>query len=177
VLENGLTIDAQWYIERQLSGPLLRIFDPIVTNASQKLFTGDHTLKIVNVGGGVASASNSEGAGTAAKPTSVFGAATVARKCLGCKTTLKGDTPNGVSLCKYCIKDKGPEIYFDKLGEVREKQVEYQKLWTECQRCQDSLHQEVICANCDCPIFYKRAKAKIDLQKVECQLKSLNLEW
>eukprot|EP00392_Amoebophrya_sp_AT5.2_P000852 g854.t1 len=172
VLENNLVIDAHWYIDHQLAGPLLRIFDPIMKNASQTLFTGDHTRKIVNVGGAAGS---------------FGGMLSLARKCLGCKTTLKpsnmavtggsAGSDSGVDLCKYCIKDKGAEIYFEKLGEVREKQIEFQKLWTECQRCQDSLHQEVICANSDCPIFYKRAKARMDLQKVECQLKSLNLEW
>ncbi|CAD7936261.1 unnamed protein product [Amoebophrya sp. A120] len=178
VLENGLAIDAHWYIDHQLANPLLRIFDPIMPNASQKLFTGDHTRKIVQ---SAVQNTNQFGFGDGAK-------VTIAKKCLGCKTTLKpstvamvtqkeGSEQQDLALCKYCMKDKGPEIYFEKLTEVREKQIEFQRLWTECQRCQDSLHQEVICANSDCPIFYKRAKAKIDLQKVECQLKSLNLEW
>ena len=32
VLENNLTIDQDWYIERQLQGPLLRIFGPIMND-------------------------------------------------------------------------------------------------------------------------------------------------
>ncbi len=43
----------------------------------------------------------------------------------------------------------------------------FNTLWTECQRCQGSLHQEVICSNRDCPIFYKRRKVQIDLQNVQ----------
>ena len=36
----------------------------------------------------------------------------------------------------------------------------FSRLWTECQRCQGSLHQEVLCSNKDCPIFYMRTKAQ-----------------
>merc|ERR1712194_81273 len=108
-------------------------------------------------------------------------------KCLGCKVNISDSNRaeglgeksnlNDFALCKYCVKDKGPEIYFEKLEEVRRKQTEYSRLWTECQHCQNSLHSEVICVNVDCPIFYKRTKTKIDLQKLETQMKSLELEW
>ena len=44
-LENDLSIDAEYYIEHQLKGPLLRIFAPILggCNATieQRLFAGD----------------------------------------------------------------------------------------------------------------------------------------
>jgi len=51
-----------------------------------------------------------------------------------------------------------------KLEEVNEQQHLHSKLWTECQRCQGSFHQDVICSNKDCPIFYKRKKVQMDLQ-------------
>lgn len=34
----------------------------------------------------------------------------------------------------------------------------YSKLWTQCQRCQGSLLQDVLCTSRDCPIFYRRKK-------------------
>ena len=40
------------------------------------------------------------------------------------------------------------------------RQNDFHKLWTECQRCQGSLLQEVICFNQDCSIFFKRFKAQ-----------------
>lgn len=33
-------------------------------------------------------------------------------------------------------------------------------LWTQCQRCQGSLHQDVLCTSRDCPIFYRRKKVR-----------------
>lgn len=39
-------------------------------------------------------------------------------------------------------------------------QVNFSRLWTQCQRCQGSLHQDVLCSSKDCPIFYMRKKAQ-----------------
>merc|ERR1719261_1077692 len=36
-------------------------------------------------------------------------------------------------------------------------------LCKQCQRCQGSLHQEVICSNRDCDIFYRRTKVRRDV--------------
>merc|ERR1712072_1204343 len=46
VLENNLSIDAQYYIEHQLQQPLMRIFGPILPNAESELFRGEHTRKV-----------------------------------------------------------------------------------------------------------------------------------
>merc|ERR1712159_150059 len=48
VLENNLSIDAQYYIEHQLQQPLMRIFGPIMPNAESVLFSGAHTRKLSN---------------------------------------------------------------------------------------------------------------------------------
>ena len=82
-----------------------------------------------------------------------------------------------VDLCAHCLNEKGPEIYFDRVQEVRKKQVEFRELWTECQRCQDTIHQLIQCTNSDCPIFYRRQKVRIEMEKVESQLKNLQIEW
>ncbi len=83
-------------------------------------------------------------------------------KCLCCKTPISEAT----AVCNNC-KEKEADIYLEKLYEINEHQEVYNKLWTECQRCQGSLHQEVICSNKDCPIFYRRKKVQIDLQNVQ----------
>jgi len=44
-------------------------------------------------------------------------------------------------------------------------QVAFARLWTQCQRCQGSLHQDVLCSNKDCPIFYRRKKAQKDVEE------------
>merc|ERR1719401_2372307 len=46
VLENNLSIDAQYYIDHQLHQPLMRIFGPIMPDAESALFAGAHTRKL-----------------------------------------------------------------------------------------------------------------------------------
>ncbi|KAF7239738.1 DNA polymerase delta catalytic subunit [Varanus komodoensis] len=41
------------------------------------------------------------------------------------------------------------------LSSLEEK---FSRLWTQCQRCQGSLHEDVLCTSRDCPIFYMRKK-------------------
>lgn len=55
-------------------------------------------------------------------------------------------------------------------AQVNEQQVLFSRLWTQCQDCQGSFHQDVLCSNRDCPIFYKRKKVQIDLQETQDQL-------
>lgn len=54
--------------------------------------------------------------------------------------------------------------------QVNEQQLLFSRLWTQCQDCQGSFHQDVLCSNRDCPIFYKRKKVQIDLQEAQNQL-------
>ena len=61
-----------------------------------------------------------------------------------------------------------------KLSEVNAHQKVFSQLWTECQRCQGSLHQEVLCSNRDCPIFYKRKKVQLDLQNTQDMLEKFS---
>ena len=52
----------------------------------------------------------------------------------------------GSPLCINCYP-KQSEIYLNKLYDVNTHQSVYNSLWTECQRCQGSFHQDVICSN------------------------------
>lgn len=153
VLENNLPIDTEYYLTNQLSNPLTRIFEPIIPNP-QSLLTGAHTR-------------------TVCKPTPTAKAGGIMQfavkhdKCMGCKTLMDAKTRvEGSPLCIHC-QSKESEIYTSKLSELNAHQQVYSQLWTECQRCQGSFHQEVICSNKDCPIFYKRKKVQMDLQNVQ----------
>jgi DNA polymerase delta subunit 1 len=87
--------------------------------------------------------------------------------CMGCKTLIADkDKVAGSPLCVNCA-GKESEIYMNKLHDVSAHQSVFNQLWTECQRCQGSFHQEVICSNRDCAIFYKRKKVQIDLQAAQ----------
>jgi len=69
-------------------------------------------------------------------------------------------------------------IYQQTLGKVRAKEMEYNRLWTQCQNCQGSFHQEVLCTAADCPIFYMRTKVKKELVETRSTLEKFDdLTW
>lgn len=75
-------------------------------------------------------------------------------KCLGCKTPLKAGKK---TVCDNC-KAKETEMYMQCLEKSNVLEQQFGRLWAECQRCQGSLMQDVLCTNADCPIFYRSAK-------------------
>ncbi|XP_067005880.1 DNA polymerase delta catalytic subunit isoform X2 [Anabrus simplex] len=144
VLENNIPIDSNYYLENQLSKPLLRIFEPILGDKAESLLLrGDHTRSKTVVTSKVGALS----AFTQRKET-----------CLGCKAVLKDSS----ALCAHCSKDEA-RIYQQELLRLQTLEDQFCRLWTECQRCQGSLHEEVLCTSRDCPIFYMRKKVQMDL--------------
>ncbi|XP_002047697.2 DNA polymerase delta catalytic subunit [Drosophila virilis] len=162
VLENSVPIDANYYLEQQLSKPLLRIFEPILGDKAESvLLKGEHTRTrtvVTSKVGGLA--------GFMTKKTS----------CLGCKSLM----PKGyeqASLCPHC-EPKMSELYQKELASKRGLEETFARLWTECQRCQGSLHEEVICCNRDCPIFYMRQKVRLELDTQQKRVLRFGLpEW
>jgi DNA polymerase delta subunit 1 len=152
VLEHDIPIDVTYYLENQLKMPLTRIFEPIMGDV-QKLFAGDHTRSI-----------------KLTTPTSAAGGimkfAVKKRTCLGCKVPLKA---NEKTVCAHCHENQA-ELYVAQVSKVRSFEQLYSKTWTQCQRCQGSLHQEVLCTSRDCPIFYRRKKVQKDLKEAQSGL-------
>ncbi|KAH8663934.1 DNA polymerase delta catalytic subunit [Xylariales sp. PMI_506] len=149
VLENNVPIDTRYYLDNQLAKPLGRIFEPILGETKAKsLLTGDHTRAI-----------------SVAAPT-VGGLMKFAKKtmtCMGCKKPLVGKEESLGAVCSNCAPRVG-ELYNKTLNRVSDLEIRFGRLWTQCQRCQGSMHCEVICSSKDCPIFYMRMKAKKDLE-------------
>ncbi|XP_045490957.1 DNA polymerase delta catalytic subunit [Colias croceus] len=150
VLENSIPIDFSYYLENQLSKPLLRIFEPILgEKAESLLLKGEHTR-------------------TKAMVTSKVGALAAftkkKEKCIGCKSVMPNDTKR--ALCDHCL-DKEGQLYITEIFKQRQLQDKFSRLWTECQRCQGSLHEEVLCTNRDCTIFYMRKKVGMELDTQE----------
>ncbi|GAB4835573.1 DNA polymerase delta catalytic subunit [Ancistrocladus abbreviatus] len=155
VLENNIPIDPQYYLENQISKPLLRIFEPILKNASKELLHGSHTRSI-----SISTPSNS-------------GIMKFAKKqltCIGCKALISG---NDRTLCSHC-KGREAELYCKAVANVSELEILFGRLWTQCQECQGSLHQDVLCTSRDCPIFYRRKKAQKDMAEAKLQLDRWN---
>ncbi|KAH9866079.1 DNA-directed DNA polymerase delta [Plenodomus biglobosus] len=149
VLENNLPIDTRYYLDNQLAKPLGRIFEPILgEKKANSLLTGEHTRSI-----------------SVAAPT-MGGLMKFAKKtqtCMGCKKPLTAAHEKEGAVCENCRPRIG-ELYQKTLSKVSELEVRFARLWTQCQRCQGSVHCEVICASRDCPIFYMRMKARKDVE-------------
>lgn len=157
VLEHNLPLDTQYYLDNQLAKPLGRIFEPILgERRAATLLTGEHTRAISIAAPGV-------GGGGLMK----FARRT--RTCMGCKKPLTSAAESEGAVCAACRPRVG-ELYARTVGRVSELEVRFGRLWTQCQRCQGSLHCEVICSSRDCPIFYMRMKAKKDVEDGEREL-------
>ncbi|KAF2723727.1 DNA polymerase delta catalytic subunit [Polychaeton citri CBS 116435] len=155
VLENNIPIDARFYLDNQLSKPLIRIFEPILgEKRAASLLTGEHTRSI-----------------SVAAP-SMGGLMKFTKKtetCLGCKKPLTSADEKAGAVGSEC-RHRFPELYQKSLGKSSELEVRFARLWTQCQRCQGSMHNEVICSSRDCPIFYMRMKAKKDVEDAGLEL-------
>ena len=68
------------------------------------------------------------------------------------------------------------EVYAKSLATVNELEQSFPALWTQCQRCQGSLHQDVLCSSRDCPIFYRRKKVQKDLGEAHSLLQRFT-DW
>ncbi|KAK4157215.1 DNA polymerase family B-domain-containing protein [Chaetomidium leptoderma] len=149
VLEHNVPIDTKYYLDNQLAKPLGRIFEPVLgVTRAKSLLAGAHTRAI-----------------SVAAPT-VGGLMKFAKKtqtCMGCKKPLTGKEESQGAVCADDASRVG-ELYNKTLDKVSELEVRFGRLWTQCQRCQGSMHCEVICSSKDCPIFYMRMKAKKDLE-------------
>ncbi|KAI9635703.1 putative delta DNA polymerase [Dioszegia hungarica] len=154
VLEHNVPIDTRYYLDNQLSKPLMRIFEPILGEKAGSLLSGDHTRSI-----------------QIATPT-VGGLMKFAVKtvtCLGCKTPLR-TAKEGIAVCVNC-RPKLPDLYQKQITYTSSLQVDFARLWTQCQRCQGSLHQQdVICTSADCPIYYRRTARQKEVAASVLQL-------
>ncbi|XP_076179052.1 DNA polymerase delta 1, catalytic subunit isoform X1 [Ptiloglossa arizonensis] len=162
VLENNIPIDTNHYLENQLSKPLVRIFEPILGDKAESLLLkGDHTRT----------------KSIATSKVGALSAFTLKKEvCLGCRAVLTSDREK-MAVCKYC-EPKEAEFFQTELYAGRLLEEKFCRLWTECQRCQGSLHQEVLCTSRDCPIFYMRKKVQMELDTQMKRIERFGIpEW
>lgn len=96
--------------------------------------------------------------------------------CLCCKALLKDAEKDG-PLCLHCMPKKC-DIYVNEIMLKGQLESTFSRLWSECQRCQGSMHEEVLCSNRDCPIFYMRQKVRMDLEEKQKRVQRFGLpEW
>ncbi len=159
VLENSLPIDTKYYLENQLSKPLIRIFEPILgEHKARDLLTGSHT-RTVRV--------------ASAKSGGLMRFTRRSNTCRSCKAPI----PASQMLCANC-RPLSAQFYARDLANMNALQAKFNKLWTQCQRCQGSLHQQVLCTNRDCPIFYMRKKVQKDVLTQAGELRNWDaIQW
>ncbi|KAF4705705.1 DNA polymerase delta catalytic subunit, partial [Perkinsus olseni] len=162
-VENNIPVDGQHYIDHQLKQPLMRIFENILPNAESVLFSGEHMRKVF------------QSAPSATGGLSMFLKKT--HKCLSCKAVLKDG--HGGALCQHCKNAKEGQVVIEKTNELRALEVQFSRLWSECQRCQGSVEQDVICTSRDCPVFYRRAKVRKDAARAADAVSRLReaIDW
>ena len=132
VLENNIPIDTKYYLDNQLAKPLGRIFEPILGETkANSLLAGDHTRSI-----SIATPTSSTVSTLMKYTKKTF-------TCMGCKKPLVGKEESGGAVCSNCAPRVG-ELYTKTLNRVSDLEVRFGRLWTQCQRCQGSMHCEVI---------------------------------
>ena len=67
--------------------------------------------------------------------------------CLNCKTILTDKEATG-AVCSHC-KPKESELFQKEICTMSSLEEKFSRLWTQCQRCQGSLHEDVICTKYD----------------------------
>ncbi|KAK0549667.1 DNA-directed DNA polymerase delta [Tilletia horrida] len=83
VLEHNIPIDTKYYLEQQLSKPLMRIFEPILGSKANSILAGEHTRH-------VQVATSTAGA--------LFKFTVKSVLCLACRTPLKGEDATGAGI-------------------------------------------------------------------------------
>jgi len=157
VLENNIPLDYQYYLEKQLKNPLMRIFEPLM-DKPETLITGNHTRSIVLL---------------TPKKGGIVNFAVKKLSCIKCKAALEqGET----TTCRSC-RPYEADVFQNQLGNVANLESQFSKVWTQCQVCQGSLHQPVLCTSRDCPIFYMRKKIQKDLKDAQEMLERFDISW
>ncbi|KNC85933.1 DNA polymerase delta catalytic subunit [Sphaeroforma arctica JP610] len=159
VLENNIPIDFQHYVEHQLTNPITRIFEPIMgVGKAQHLLKGDHTRKVsvlTPMTGGLMKFTKK------------------VATCVSCKSRLPRDD---LAICEHCKPHEG-DILRREVDNMRDLEEKFSRLWSQCQRCQGSLHQDILCTSRDCPIFYMRSKVKQDLSVQQKVIDRFGDDW
>jgi len=157
VLDNNIPLDYQYYLEKQLKNPLMRIFEPLM-DKPESLISGNHTRSIVLL---------------TPKKGGIVNFAVKKLSCIRCKQPLEQGQSTTCSQCRTYDAD----VFQNQLKTVSELEKQFSKVWTQCQVCQGSLHQPVLCTSRDCPIFYMRKKIQKDLKDAQEMLERFDISW
>ena len=158
VLENDISIDFDYYLNNQLSKPLIRIFEPIFGNKTESLILyGDHTRK--------------KKITTGSCDMQLMKFVKIRQSCVECKLPIinKPGSSSNRGLCIKCLPKK-EYIYKIQLEKLEKLTKDFDEIKETCIKCQkintleEKNYKDILCSNSDCPIYYKRKKVELDVQ-------------
>lgn len=153
-LETGMRIDTTYYLERQLRGPLKRLFEPIVgTKRTAELFSGEHTRKRRRSDLDRLAEARSAVGGTIG---SFF---TAKKPCELCHRAVLNDKDPRM-VCRECAKTRIADIEEIRARVTAERDAaedEYGRRYGDCLTCYAKPEE---CVQRDCERFYYRYQAK-----------------
>lgn len=155
-LEHHLPINTQYYMDKQILKPIIRIFKPIYPNAASRLTHGEHTRRIARH----IRLDATKGLGRFV---------TTHTPCMGCGISIDAarvTSSNAVPICSNC-EPRRLDLFANAQRDYNAASQTYSRIWTNCQQCQGSLHQEVICSAQDCIVFYKRISARDEFSRLQ----------
>lgn len=186
-IKNGIGLDFEWYLEKQLKKPLTRIFEYVVGAKNlPSIFTGEHTRKRVIL----------------TNQTGIAKFCNTIPKCLSCKTTLKRvkedtrtknrkveiefegsskiektsvSTVTSVpAICDNC-REHEPKIFKELMDEHNRIRDRVTWLTENCMTCKNEPNTKgITCANHECKFYFERYKKIDDCQRVRKKLKRFN---
>ncbi len=164
VVEHDLPICTEYYIEKQLRGPLERIFGPVIgEQRTSEMFAGSHTMhrKIV----------------TSSAKGSISSFFTKTRTCASCRhpVVLQPGQKSGQehALCNNCRSSTG-ELTIKASIQAAELQLEQRKWLDKCRACTSIPTDHIMCDSTDCATFWRRDKLSKDIKSISSQLLSLS---
>ena len=176
VLKNGLVIDADWYVQKQLMGPLMRLLrvalcdepiqiqdadghyekHPEQTDAFKKLFVGPHMNKRVKP------IPKDTSGGTNV----LFKAFEVVPPCVACGARAPKKGPGKFdACCASCDKESAYAVTRARLGAARHRVECVQNTCVTCQK--GTPYDEIVCENKACPNWWERIACAKELTDIE----------
>jgi DNA polymerase delta subunit 1 len=185
VLKNGLIIDADWYVQKQLINPLMRLLrvvlcddqaqiqdvdgyyekHPEQTEAYKKLFVGPHMNKRVK---------------PIPKDTSggtniLYRAFEIVPPCVACGRRAPKDKATGKfgACCGECNRDEARAATTQKLEAAQTRVACVQDTCVKCQK--GTPYDEIVCENKACPNWWERISCNKELKDIEDIISRFNI--
>jgi DNA polymerase delta subunit 1 len=165
-MKNGVPIDKEYYIYKQVMAGTLRVLTaalepekvPLIKSgmtpaqlsqfrAFRMIFQGDHMRR------------KRERAPTEDSMHGIQKWAKVIPKCMGCGC----QTNNSDRICDAC-RPRTQLLFMARERELSVAQARYNDAWTRCQRCVGQMHKAIVCGNKMCDNFYHRERVIQDLE-------------